>query len=110
MEALVMMLKNTKENTYHPIMYFESLLPGGYESEANQKLIRYKSKGHRTVGFTNRQDAINSIALEIESKLKDMGYNLNKELDGYLEWDGLDIPADVQMRPRSVAVEKYNEI
>lgn len=104
MEALVMMLKNTKENTYHPIMYFESLLPGGYESKANQKLIRYKSKGHRTTGFADRTEAVNSIEVEIEGKLKEMGYSLNKELEGDLEWDGIDIPADVQLRSRGVAL------
>lgn len=100
MEALVMMLKNTKENTFHPIMYFEALFPGGYESEGNQKLIRYKSKGHRTAGFADRADAVNSIAVEIEGKLKEMGYRLNKELDGDMEWDGDGIPADVQIRNR----------
>lgn len=101
MQALVMMLKNTTQNTYHPIMYFENLLPGGFDSEANKNLIRYKSKGHRTDGFPDRQDAVNSIDVEITGKLKDMGYNLNKELEGDLEWDGNDIPADVQMRPRN---------
>jgi len=104
MEALVMMLKNVKENTYHPIMYFESPFPGGYDSESNMSIIRYKSKGHRTTGFSDRQDAVNSIEVEIESKLKEMGYNLNKELDGDLEWDGIDIPTDVQLRNRSVAL------
>lgn len=103
MEALVMMLKNIKENTYHPIMYLESLFAGGFESEGNQKVIRYKSKGHRTNGFTERQDAVNSIEKEIQSKLKQMGYNLNKELDGDLEWDGINIPADVQIRSRVLA-------
>ena len=92
-----MMLKNTSKNTYHPIMYFEAPLPFG---EINEKVIRYKSKGHRTIGFTDRQDAINSIATEIEVKLKDMGYKLNKELDGNLEWDGVGIPTDVQLRNR----------
>ena len=82
MEALVMMLKNTKENTYHPIMYFESPFPGGFESDGNQKLIRYKSKGHRTTGFLNRQDAIDTIKPEVEDRLEEMGYKVNKELDG----------------------------
>jgi hypothetical protein len=100
MEALVMMLKNTTENTYHPVLYFENPLPGGYESESNQKLIRYKSVGHRTDGFTDREVAIDTIPDEIESKVIEMGFTLNKELDGDLEWDGLDIPADVQIRNR----------
>lgn len=101
MEALVMMLKNTKENTFHPIMYLESPLPGGYEAEINRSLIRYKSKGHRTVGFTDRQEAINSIEPEIEVKLKQMGYSLNMDLDIDLVWGGINIPADVQLRTRN---------
>jgi hypothetical protein len=103
MEALVLLLKNTKDNTYHPIMYFESFFAGGYESEINQKIIRYKSKGHRTNGFSDRKEAIASIDSEIAGKLKEMGYNLNRELDGDLEWDGIDIPADVQLRSRVLA-------
>lgn len=98
-EALVMMLKNTATNTYHPILYYEKPLPGGPESEGNQKLVRYKSKGHRTVGFTNREDAVKSIDTELSvEKLKGLGYNRNVELDGDLEWDGSGIPADVQTR------------
>lgn len=100
MEALVMMLKNTKENTYHPIMYFESPFPGGFDSEINQKTVRYKSKGHRTNGLVERKEAIETISTEIEQKLIEMGYNVNIELDDDIEWDGLDIPADVQIRNR----------
>ena len=98
MEALIMMLKNTKENTYHPIMYFESPFAGGHENDGNQKIIRYKSKGHTTKGFNDRNEAITSIDVEIECKLKEMGYNINRELDADLYWDGLGIPADVQIR------------
>lgn len=103
MEALVMMLKNTKENTYHPIMYFESPFPGGFESEVNKKTVRYKSKGHRTTGFLDRQEAIDTIKSELEDRLVDIGYKVNKELDGDLEWDGIDIPADIQIRNRILA-------
>jgi hypothetical protein len=101
MEALVMMLKNLKTNTYHPIMYLEKPLPGGLESEGNQKLIRYKSKGHRTTGFTNREEAVTSIDTEVEARLKEMGYNVNRDLEGDIEWDGEGIPADTQLRNRS---------
>ncbi len=101
MEALIMMLKNKSKNTYHPILYFEAPLPGGYESEGNQKIIRYKSKGHRTTGFIDRQEAVNSIETKMVAKIKEMGYNLNKELDGDIEWEGIEIPADVQLRGRN---------
>ncbi len=101
MEALVMMLKNTATNTYHPIMYFEKPFPD-LESEGNRKLIRYKSKGHRTVGFTDRQEAIDSIDKELSvEKLQSLGYTRNLELEGDLEWDGKDIPADTQIRNRN---------
>jgi hypothetical protein len=92
MNVLIMMLKNLLENTYHPIMYFESPLPG-----ENQPVIRFKSKGHRTNGFKNKQDAINSIKPEIIDRLGDE-YNIIKELDDVIPWTGLDIPADVQLR------------
>lgn len=97
LQALVMMLKNTKENTYHPIFYLEDPFP---HSSAGSDLLRYKSKGHRTVGFTERQDAINSIELEVKCKVKELGYNFNEELEGNIEWDGTGIPADVQIRSR----------
>lgn len=101
MNALIMMLKNTAKNTFHPIMYFENLLPGGYESEGNQKLIRYKSKGHHTTGFSDRQEAINSLD-ELEEKTKSIGYEtIHRELDGDVEWNGEGIPADVQIRNRN---------
>jgi hypothetical protein len=103
MEALIKMLKNEKQNTYHPIMYFENMFPGGDESEGNQKFIRYKSKGHHTSGFINRNDALNSIEIELVEHLKDIGYNVNKELNEDIIWDGVGIPADVQIRNRSNA-------
>ncbi len=95
-----MMLINTSTSTYHPILYFEKMFAGGAEADGNRNLIRYKSKGHRTVGFVNRQDAINSIELEMTAKVKELGYRVNLELEGDLEWDGTDIPADVQLRSR----------
>ncbi len=100
MEALAMMLKNTSTNTYHPIMYWESPLPGGFDSEGNKNLIRYKSKGHHTKGFDNREDAVKSIDSQMEPGCKHFGYHLNRELDGDLIWDGLDMPVDVQLRGR----------
>lgn len=103
MEALIKMLKNEKQNTYHPIMYFENMFCGGDESEGNKKLIRYKSKGHHTSGFVNREDALNSIKTELEERIKEMGYNINKELEDDIAWDGEGIPADVQIRERSNA-------
>lgn len=103
-----MMLFNTATKTYHPILYFEKPFPD-LESEGNRKLIRYKSKGHRTNGFTDRQEAIDSIDKEMSAdKLKELGYRRNLELEGNLDWDGLDIPADVQLRGREEKVSINN--
>lgn len=101
MEALVMMLFNTKLNKWHPIFYFEKDFPGGFDSELNQKVIRYKSKGHHTVGFETREGAIDSINNSLVDQIKSCGYTPNLEIDIDLEWDGEDIPADIQTRVRS---------
>jgi hypothetical protein len=98
MEVLIKMLKNTKENTYHPIWYMVSFFIAG---ELNDKIKRYKSKGHRTTGFTNRQDAVNSIKTELTDILKVNGYIIHEELDEVddMLWDGEDMPIDIQLRP-----------
>lgn len=91
MKALIMMLFNIKESTYHPILYFESPLPGNPDN-----LVRYKSKGHRTNGLKSRDEAIETIKPEIDDRLD--GWVITKELDGDIPWDGDGIPADVQLR------------
>ena len=98
MEALIKMLKNIKDNTYHPIFYFISFF---IADEMNDKVKRYKSKGHRTVGFTSRQDALDSIEKEIRIPVREMGYIIHEELDEAddMIWDGEGIPADIQLRP-----------
>ena len=91
MKALIMMLFNLKEQTYHPILYFEHPFPGGSE-----ELFRFRSKGHRTIGFNIRQDALDSIETELVQKL--VGYKIFKDLNVDIIWDGEDIPADNQLR------------
>lgn len=100
MKALFMLLHNLTTNTYHPIMYFESPLPG----DGNEKLVRYKSKGHHTEGFVNRQDAVDSILNDKnEEKLKSIGYTMTNQIDTSpdIEWDGKELPLDVQIRNRN---------
>lgn len=100
MEALVMMLHNTSTNKYHPIFYLESPLPGGWEADGNKGFIRYKSKGHHTIGFDTRDGAIESINNELIGQIKSIGHNPNLELDTDLPWDGVEIPANQQIRNR----------
>lgn len=95
MKVLIMMLLNTATKQYHPIFYFESPL-------ATTALVRFKSKGHRTIGFDSREDALNSIKTEIVERLHEIGgYFIYQETEGDLLWDGEDIPADIQIRDES---------
>lgn len=95
MNALIMLLFNTKLNTWHPIFYEEKFMPGPYDP--NQKFIRYKSRGHHTVGFKDIDAAIDHIENDLAGKLKGMGYTVHIELNEDL-WDGEGIPADTQIR------------
>ena len=99
-----MMLINRKTNTYHPIFYMEHPF---IADEANEKIIRFKSKGHHTKGFVNKQDALNSIEKEVRIPLRDMKYTIREELEekDLLEWDGENIPADNQLRSRTTPNE-----
>lgn len=97
-----MMLKNTATGKFHPIFYIEKPFPD-MESEANKKYIRYKSKGHHTKGFVNRDEAVKNIETSLSmDKLQTLCVSKrNLELDGDVEWDGQDIPADHQLRERN---------
>lgn len=92
--ALIMMLYNTLKETWHPIFYFESPLPGPIEEAT---LIRFKSKGHHTTGFKTRDEALFS-ATELHKQLLEQKNTVFVETEGDLPWDGVDIPADTQFR------------
>jgi hypothetical protein len=94
MKVLVKMLFNSKKETYHPIIYLEHSFPG----EGDQNIIKYKSKGHRTIGFKDRQEAIDTIEPEITSKLIELGCIIEEELEDNLQWDGIEIPINIQLR------------
>jgi hypothetical protein len=101
MQALVMMLFNTKNNTFHPIYYLEDWFPGPFDSTMNTNYIRYKSKGHHTTGFKNRNEAVKSINESLIDQIKSIGYQPNLELETDLVWDGNNIPADHQVREKN---------
>ena len=104
MNSLIMMLFNSLTNTYHPIYYMENNFPTSFSS--GEGFIKYKSRGHRTVGFNKREDAINSIEKEICVKLREWGCIINLELEGDLPWDGKGIPIDIQIRKRDIESPK----
>lgn len=92
---VILMMKNTQINTYHPIMYWEcppNSMPIGSK-------VRWKSKAHHTSGFLNREDAVEAAKKlcqhnQDELALGNVYYDLNEEND--IEWDGDGIPADTQ--------------
>ena len=93
MKALIMILKNIKNKTFHPIIYRESPFPGD-----ECKVIRYKSVGHRTEGLNSMIEAVKDIEENLIQKLQKQGYSIVKELDDIIVWDGNEIPVDVQLR------------
>jgi hypothetical protein len=96
--ALIMMLHNTKDNKWHPIVYFESPVPGPYDIN---NPIRYKSKMHHTTGFDDREAALGSID-NLEERLKTQdSQTIFKECETDIEWDGEGMPIDHQIRPGS---------
>ncbi len=105
MKLLVMMLFNIAKETFHPILYLENPLPGNPDN-----LTRYKSKMHHTTGFATRDAALKSINEEILPKAKESFpfYNdIVLELEGVLPWDGVETPADNQIR-KNVTETKTN--
>lgn len=82
-EPIVAILHNTKENRWHPIVFKLTPLPG------NPEIKRYRSVGHHTKGFSNREEAIAYCRSTSEWLLKDA----RLELDTDIEWDGNEIPA-----------------
>jgi hypothetical protein len=97
--ALIQMLHNQKQDTYHPIFYYDTPLPGGFEEGSiNNEVIRYKSKGHHTTGFKTRPEAVVS-AMELLVKLEEQHDTVTLNIEKDIEWDGEDIPADIQLMP-----------
>lgn len=95
MEALIMMLYNTTEKTYHPIFYIEKPFPSGHDD-----FKRFKSRGHHTKGFLDKASALSSLG-EVREGLKKMGVLvIREELDNIFEWDGIEIPVDIQLRKK----------
>ena len=83
------MLRNTKEDKYHPIVFEESPLPG---PPSDNKIVRHKSKMHHTSGFDTRQEALDSIDKMMETE--PMKKHLDEDKD--FDWDGEGVPALVK--------------
>ncbi len=91
---VVLMLHNRKLNRWHPILFWECPPPSGEMGDG----FRWKSKGHHTNGFDNREEAVKS-AMDLcknqhEAKV---GGNVYYKLTVDIEWDGEETPAMVEM-------------
>jgi hypothetical protein len=104
MEYLIMMLFNIKENTYHPIFYREHPFPGSDPKSPK----RFRSCGHRTIGFKDRKEALGTIQSELIDRIGP-GNIIHQELEEDLIWDGEDIPTDNQLRSSDYGRKETHE-
>jgi hypothetical protein len=84
---IVANMKNEKTGRFHPIIFQCHPLPGGLEIG---NFVRYKSKGHHTLGFDTEKESLEECD------------NIIKKLDSsklYLKetflWNGEGVPAKV---------------
>jgi hypothetical protein len=75
------MLHNTATNRYHPIVFRPAPSPGN--GSGPTKAFRYRSKGHHTVGFDTKEEAMRSITDQPAFEWSGLE----------LAWDGTDVPA-----------------
>lgn len=89
---IIALLYNAKLNRWHPILYYESPLPGNPEN-----LVRHKSKGHHTEGFATRDEAVASAKQLAEQLAKEECCDVPAKfaLEEDMPWDGEGIPASV---------------
>lgn len=92
---VILMLKNIVTKKYHPILFWECPPPSGNLGDG----LRWKSKGHHTTGFTDRDEAVKG-AMDLVKQSHDMlvigsvYYQLGEENDAV--WDNTEMPAAVQ--------------
>jgi len=85
---IIAMLHNLKTDRFHPILFYESPLPSSSE---DSKVVRHKSKGHHTVGFDTREQAIEFA----QTTMKEYYPNARDCIEKDFPWDGEDTPAMV---------------
>lgn len=83
LNPIIGMLHNTKEETWHPILFDERPLAGSGGP------MRHKSSMHHTAGFKTREEALENAKNDLAPKAECTKFALEKDF----EWDGEDIPA-----------------
>lgn len=90
MNPIIAMLHNTTKDTYHPIVFLESPLPGPYDPA---KPIRHKSKMHHTGGFATHTEALDNAKSDLAARIKEAFGTPRFSLAKSFPWDGVGIPA-----------------
>jgi hypothetical protein len=90
---IIGIVRNFKDNLWHPIVFEISPLPGGRDDAP----VRHKSKMHHTTGFPTREAALANIKDELKAKVESvaLGKTVGMCLDEDIQWDGEGIPTDV---------------
>lgn len=86
MPPIIGMIRDFKNKRYHPVLFLCYPTPSGMK--------RYKSKGHHTVGFDSREEAVEFCKGDMTEHCKTYGdpvYCLEKDFP----WNGEEIPAIV---------------
>ncbi len=80
---IVSMLHNQTTGRYHPILFYYAPPPSGDTAE----MARYRSKGHHTIGFDDRDTAVFEAA--------DIARRTNAKMacGGDIVWPGDELPA-----------------
>jgi hypothetical protein len=90
------MVRNTATGKWHPMFYRESPFPGGYDSDLNRNVTRFKSGGHHTEGFADRA-AADAYVEDTRVRLTSDGEPCAPGLIADWEWDGEGMPLDVRL-------------
>jgi hypothetical protein len=99
--AVLGMLRHITADTFHPIVFMVSPMPGGPDSQPTGG-DRYRSKMHHTTGFPTREEAVANLT-ELSGQVKEhLTPGLQPRVLKSLadpscdyEWDGDGIPAMV---------------
>lgn len=90
MNPVIAMLRDVNNNRWHPILFYEAPLPGGWGPR------RWKSKGHHTDGFDSRERALEECRGTLLSQVEQVACGVVSFcLDDDIPWDGEGVPAMV---------------
>ena len=111
MRPTVGIIKNIKDDLYHPILFTEYPLPG---QDSPDKPRRFKSKMHHMGGFDTRDAAVENIS-DLASKVNNSGKFIGSVVylksigdpEKDIEWDGEGTPAITMLFSEDMLSDEY---